>query len=103
MEKLKLSDLENREDWKYAVIVFKSESFNKKYSLKERSYLVCKDNKWFNPAMIGRSLYGNCLDGKDKGVRLDWYMYDEKKPWIVDYCYIISDKELEVIKNEQIR
>ena len=37
MEKLKLSDLENRNDWEYAVVVFKSESFSKDYSLEERS------------------------------------------------------------------
>ena len=37
IEKLKLSDLGNRDDWEYAVIVFKSESFSNNYSLKERS------------------------------------------------------------------
>ena len=100
MKKLSLSDLEKRNDWEYAVIVFKSESFSKHYSLKERSYVVSRNNKWFNPCMIGRSLFGNCLDNKDKGVRLDWYMYDEEKPWIIDYCYIISEKDLEVLRNE---
>lgn len=95
MTKLTLDDLENTTDWEYAVIVFKSESFSKKYSLKERSYVVSRDNKWFNPYMLGRSLFGSCLDGKDTGVRLDWYMYDEERPWIIDYCYIISKEEVE--------
>ena len=97
-EHLSLSKLEERTDWKFAIVVFKSESFSKDYSLKERSYLICRDNKWFNPAMIGRSLFGNCLDGKDKGVRLDWYMYDTEHPWIIDYCYIISEEELKNIE-----
>ena len=93
MEKLKLSDLENRDDWEYAVVVFKSESFSKDYSLEERSYLICRDNKWFKPYTIGCSLFGSCLDKKDRGVHLDWYMKDDKRPWIIDYCYIITEEE----------
>lgn len=93
MEKLKLSDLENREDWEYAVVVFKSESFSNNYSLKERSYLICRDNKLFKSYTIGCSLFGSCLDKKDRGVRLDWYMKDDKHPWIIDYCYIITEEE----------
>lgn len=100
MEKLKLWDLEARDDWELAVVVFKSESFSKQYSLKERSYVISRDNKWFNPMMLGCSLFGNCLDGKDNGVRLDWYMKDDKQPWIIDYCYIISKEDLEVLKND---
>lgn len=93
IEKLKLSDLENRDDWEYAVVVFKSESFSNDYSLKERSYLVCRDNKWFKPYTLGNSLFGSCLDKKDRGVRLDWYMKDDKQPWIIDYCYIVTEEE----------
>lgn len=93
MEKLKLSDLENRDDWEYAVVVFKSESFSKDYSLEERSYLICRDNKLFKPWMIGCSLFGTNLTGTDRGVRLDWYMKDEEDPWCVDYCYIYKEKE----------
>lgn len=93
MEKLKLHDLENRDDWEYAVIVFKSESFSKQYSLEERSYLIVRDNKWFKPYALGCSLFGSCLDKKDKSVRLDWYMKDDKQPWIIDYCYIITEEE----------
>ncbi len=93
MQKVTLTDLEHRDDWKYAVVVFKSESFSKHYSLKERSYLICKDSKWFNPEMIGCSLYGHCLNKKDMGVRLDWYMKDNTQPWIIDYCYIIDEEQ----------
>lgn len=36
------------------------------------------------------------LDKKDRGVRLDWYMKDDKQPWIIDYCYIITEEAKEV-------
>lgn len=98
MKKLTLDDLEHREDWEYAVVVFKSESFSNYYSLKERSYVICRDNKWFKPYALGCSLFGNCLDGKDMGVRLDWYMRDTEHPWIIDYCYIISEEELKELR-----
>lgn len=92
MEKLTLEQLEEKTDWKSAVIVFKSESFSNNYSLKERSYKINRNSKWFNPEMIGCSLFGNCLDDKDLGVRLDWYMRDTEHPWIIDYCYIIDEE-----------
>lgn len=101
MEKLKLHDLENREDWEYAVVVFKSESFSNDYSLKERSYLICRDNKWFKPWMIGCSLFGSCLDKKDRGVRLDWYMKDTEHPWIIDYCYIVDEETAKEVYNNE--
>lgn len=89
MEKFTLDELRKSEDWKNAVIVFKPESFNRDYTEESRSYEVDSSEKFFNPSMIGSSLYGNCLDGKDNGVRLDVYM-SEEKGWIVDYCYKIK-------------
>lgn len=68
------------------VIVFSKENWETNYSLKSRSYLVRSDNKFFLPSMMGNSLFGTSLDGKDVGVRLDWYMFD----WSVDYCYFID-------------
>lgn len=73
-----------------AVIVFKQESFNKEYSELSRSYAVCSETKYFQPNMGGNSLFGNCLDGSERGVRLDWYIYGDK-PWRVEYCYLIND------------
>ena len=67
------------------VIVFKASSFDKPYTEIERSYKFTSDNKAFIGA-CGTSIYGDCLDGKDSGVRLDWYMYDG---WEIDYCYIL--------------
>lgn len=77
-----------------AVIVFKQESFDKPYSELSRSYAVCSETKYFQPRMGGNSLYGNCLDGSDNGVRLDWYMFGDK-PWLVDYCYLTNDWKFE--------
>lgn len=62
------------------VIVYKQSSFDKEYTEEERSYRVSSDNKCFF-SKISNSMYGDCLDGKDLGVRLDWYNWD------VDYCY----------------
>ena len=67
------------------VIVFTQDSFDKTYTEGERSYEVTSDNKAFLPNMISNSIFGNCLDGIDNGVRLDLYIYDG---WKIDYCYI---------------
>jgi hypothetical protein len=92
MEKLTLQQLEaDTLKWQEAVVVFKPESFENEFTETERSYTVYSNAKYFDPDMIGNSLFGDCLDGKDEGVRLDRYMSllpNEGKRWIVDYCYI---------------
>lgn len=92
--RITFQELEANKDWQEAVLVFKNESFgSQELSLEERSYKVSSDAKFFDPQMIGNSLVGNCLDGKDLGVRLDWYMSlrpEEGKRWEVEYCYIIK-------------
>ena len=85
--------LENDENLNGVIVFKQNRSWKKEYSLEERSYLVCRDNKWFKPYTLGNSLFGSCLDKKDRGVRLDWYMKDEEDPWRVDYCYIYKEKE----------
>lgn len=71
------------------VIVFKPESWpNSNYNLKERSYVVTSDNKAFVPDLCGASIFGDCLDGLDKGIRLDYYM--KAGGWRVDYCYLLD-------------
>lgn len=90
-EKVTLQELRDNETWQEAVIVFTSDSYIKPYTEKERSYKIKRDNKYFNPLANGNSLFGNCLDGKDNGVRLDRYMIlqpEEGTRWNVDYCYI---------------
>lgn len=84
MEKLTLNQLSKKNDWKEAVVVFTEDSFNRKYPEITRSYEVTSDNKYFDANMNGNSLYGDCLDGTDDDVRLDWYT----KEWKVEYCYI---------------
>ena len=83
----------DKDDLKYYVIVFTKESFQHEYTLEERSYAFSSDNKWFCPCMCGKSLFANCLDKKDKGVRLDWYFGE----WEIEYCYEISKEEYEAI------
>lgn len=74
-----------------AVVVFAEDSWNKPYTEEQRSYQFSSDNKAFLPDQIGYSIFGDCLDGKDLGVRLDWYMRADENPWKVEYCYLIED------------
>ena len=94
MEKITFGELCNTSDtWEKAVIVFAPESFGRDFSELERSYEVSSGAKYFDDSMIGSSLFGNCLDGTDNGVRLDWYMnrlQEEGTPWTVEYCYIVK-------------
>ena len=77
-------------------IVFTEGSFKKKYPLKSRTYLVSSDNKAYQSNMGGYSIFSCAADGTDVGVRLDWYMQEEKggsDGWKVDYCYLIPQKK----------
>ena len=67
------------------VIVFKQGNwFKKEYTEIERSYRVSSSNKYFIPSNIGNSLFADCLDDTDCGVRLDYYL----GYWEIDYCYM---------------
>lgn len=70
------------------VVVFTSDSFTKEYSETERSYRVSNQNKAFIANNCSNSVFADCFDGLDTGVRIDLYMYAEKNPWKVDYCYM---------------
>lgn len=72
------------------VVVFKQESFDKPFTEAQRSYMTYNNQKAFIPNMISNSIFADCLDGTDTGVRLDWYMRDKNKPWEVEYCYIVE-------------
>lgn len=71
-----------------AVVVFPENTFSKPYTEMERSYRFDSDNKAFLPSMNSNSIFGDCLDGTDNGIRLDDYIYYS---WKVDYCYLIYD------------
>lgn len=72
------------------VVVFTEDSWSKAYTEQQRSYRVTSDNKAFLPNQSGYSILGDCLDDADLGVRLDWYMRDNEKPWKVEYCYLLE-------------
>lgn len=72
------------------VVVFREDSWDKPYTETQRSYQFSSDNKAFLPDQLGYSIFADCLDGKDLGVRIDWYMKDDKNPWKVDYCYLLE-------------
>lgn len=63
------------------------------YPWKSRTYLVSSDNKAFQPNMGGYSIFGSCLDGTDRCVRLEAYMAEEhggKDGWVVEDCCIVG-------------
>lgn len=66
---------------KFGVIVYKQSNFKNEYSEESRSYRVHNANRTFQKDKIANSLFGDCLDGTDNGVRLDWYK------WTVEFCY----------------
>ena len=76
-----------------AIIVYEQSNFTKQYSEKERSYRVSNfGGKAFYDGMISNSIYGDCLDGIDLGVRLDAYN------WKIERVYF----ENELSKKEEI-
>lgn len=91
---MQLTDVKNQ----WLIIVFKSESWpDNDFTLEHRSYLVNTDNgKWFKSFMLGNSLWGSCIDGTDRNVRLDWYLGE----WKIDYCYLITEEQANEIKSK---
>lgn len=73
------------------VVVFTKDSWNKPYTEIQRSYEFTSDNKAFLFNQSSNSIFADCLDGSDNGVRLDWYMSDPKMPWKVEYCYLVEE------------
>lgn len=86
----------NDQNWPHShltgMIVFTEDSFNKPYTRLSRSYCLSSDNKAFWPHAAGYSIFADCLDGTDQGVRLEWYMAEEGNAggWKVEDCYILE-------------
>lgn len=82
----KHNEVVDESDYKQAikgVVVFKQSNFDTEYSELSRSYKVSSCNRAFQHGKIANSIFADCLDGTDKGVRLDWYK------WEVEYCYLL--------------
>lgn len=63
------------------------------YTQLSRTYAITSNSKAFRPDMAGYSIFGQCLDGKDFGVRLDRFMAEErggKTGWVVEDCCIVA-------------
>lgn len=72
--------------WEQAVIVFSEDNWSGYFSEKERSYRIYSSAKYFDEKTNGNSLYGDCLDNDDLGVRLDKYIHEVG--WIIENCYV---------------
>ena len=68
-----------------AVIVFSSDNWpDENYSELERSY-ASHSNQWgWNYNLLGRRRSGDCLDGSEKGIRLDHYGWKIEKWYWAD-------------------
>ena len=71
-------------------VTFTEGSYSKPYSLFERTYEVSSNCKAFQSVMNGYSIFGSCVDGTDKNIRLDKYMRDQKSPWKVEFCTVVE-------------
>lgn len=63
------------------------------FSNRGRTYAVSSNCKAYLPNMGGYSIFGSALDGSDHGVRLDYYMQEErtgKDGWEVEDCCILA-------------
>ncbi len=76
---MSLMDLVENKNWETALITYKQENWEDNYTEKERTYRVSRENNYFREGKISNSLYGSCLDGKDNGVRLDYYNWKVEK------------------------
>ena len=72
-----------KDNWECALITYKQENFNSPYSELQRTYVIDSSCKYFDSTKISTSLFGNCLDEKDLGVRLDLYSWTVEKVYIV--------------------
>lgn len=59
------------------------------YTEIDRTYLISSNNKAFRPNMLGYSIFGSCLNGKDPCVRLDHYMR-QKEAWVPGECCLLQ-------------
>jgi len=65
----------------------------KEYSWEGRTYEISSDNKAFQPNKGGYSIFGSCLDGSDRCLRLERYMREEKggkDGWVVEDCFLVG-------------
>lgn len=78
----------------YMVAVITEDSFDKKFTLEERSYKFSNDNKAFIDGQLGYSIFSDSLAGDDPGVRLEYYLEEEGNAngWKVDYCYLLKEE-----------
>lgn len=66
-----------------AIIVYSQSNFGKPYTEQQRSYRINNfGGKRFFDGMLGNSIFGDCLDGAEELVRLDYY-----SRWDIERCY----------------
>ena len=87
-----------------AFVTFTPDSFpGTEHPLPERTYWFTPKEKAFSADKGGYSIFGNCMDGSDMGVRLELYMADEKggkNGWKTENCGIVKYQLLAAYERE---
>ena len=80
----------------YFVITYAQSNFTRQYTPKERAYIVASNSgKACYHGLCGNSLIGDCMDGRDIGVRLDAY------DWTVESIFQIPEHVARACYGEQ--
>ena len=85
-----VSFFRNHKNAQACVVVFNQSGFSKKFDERSRSYFVHRNNnafKDFQSNHTSNSIYGDCLDCSEFGVRLDWYN------WKIESVRVASESE----------
>ena len=64
---------------KKITIIYSQDNWNKPYTEVQRTYTTNTDQKCYDVDACGTSMFGDCLDGTDLGIRLDWYRWKAEK------------------------
>ena len=68
-----------------AYIIYDASNWPKPFHETARTYAVNSWSNLFFDGKISTSLFGDCLDLSESGVRLDWYNWKREK------CYLCTD------------
>lgn len=68
-----------------AYIIYDASNWSKPFHETARTYAVNSWSNLFFDGKISTSLFGDCLDMTESGVRLDWYNWKREK------CYLCTD------------
>lgn len=94
-EKLTLNEIKHKGNWVKVIVVVEKNSCEDNSTLESRSFEVCRESSFFNPASKSSALFGNCIEKSGpQNFRLDLNIFcsNPTQRWSVDYCYVLDTK-----------